>query len=77
MHAARFGILSFDALLSLPGFRVNAIVPKVAMMDAGLAWLFNLLAEPVPATSKHLLRRRALVVARLHRESSLIRKSSL
>jgi len=28
LHAARFGILSFDAPLSLPGFRVNAIVPK-------------------------------------------------
>jgi DNA-binding transcriptional LysR family regulator len=44
MHAARFGILSLAAPLSLPGFRVNAITPKVAMMDAGLAWLFDLLA---------------------------------
>ena len=67
MHAERFGILSFDAPLSLPGFRVNAIVPKVAMMDAGLARHFNLLPGREPAASKHLLRRRALVVARLHR----------
>ena len=53
MHAARFGIVSIDAPLPLPGFRVNAIAPKVAMMDAGLAWLVELLAhsakgEPTP-----------------------------
>ena len=53
MHAARFGILGIDAPLPLPGFRVNAIAPKVAMMDAGIAWLFDLLAqsaqgEPTP-----------------------------
>lgn len=46
MHAARFGILSLDAPLSLPGFRVNTIAPKVAMMDSGVAWLFDLLARP-------------------------------
>ncbi len=45
MHAARFGILGLDAPLPLPGFRVNAVAPKVAMMDAGLAWLFGLLAD--------------------------------
>ena len=44
LHAARFGVLYLDAPLSLPGFRVNAIIPKVAMMDPGVAWLFNLLA---------------------------------
>ncbi|TIM70462.1 MAG: LysR family transcriptional regulator, partial [Mesorhizobium sp.] len=45
MHAARFGVLSLDAPLPLPGFRLNAVAPKVAMMDAGVAWLFDLLAE--------------------------------
>ncbi|MGH8252195.1 MAG: LysR substrate-binding domain-containing protein [Steroidobacteraceae bacterium] len=45
MHAARFGVLCLDAPMQLPDFRLNAIVPKVAMMDAGLAWLFDLLAE--------------------------------
>jgi DNA-binding transcriptional LysR family regulator len=45
MHAARFGIVGLDAPLPLPGFRVNAVTPKVAMMDAGLAWLFDLLGE--------------------------------
>ena len=49
MHAARFGILGIDAPLALPGFRVNAVAPKVAMMDAGLAWLFGLLADSAPA----------------------------
>jgi DNA-binding transcriptional LysR family regulator len=44
MHAKRFGILGLDPPLPLPGFRVNAIAPKVALMDAGLAWLFGLLA---------------------------------
>jgi DNA-binding transcriptional LysR family regulator len=45
MHAARFGIVALDAPLPLPGFRVNAIAPKVAMMDAGLAWLVDLLGR--------------------------------
>lgn len=49
MHAARFGILGIDAPLPLPGFRVNAIAPKVAMMDAGIAWLFGQLAQSVQA----------------------------
>ncbi|MGD9882825.1 MAG: LysR substrate-binding domain-containing protein [Reyranella sp.] len=47
MHAARFGVVGLDAPLALPGFRVNAIAPKVAMLDAGLAWLFDLLARAV------------------------------
>jgi DNA-binding transcriptional LysR family regulator len=46
LHAARFGVISLDAPLSLPEFRVNAVTPKVAMMDPGVAWLFNLLARP-------------------------------
>lgn len=45
MHAARFGVLSLDAPLPLPAFQVNAVVPKVGMMDTGLAWLFGLLTK--------------------------------
>lgn len=45
MHAARFGIESLDAPLPLPDFRLNAVAPKVAMMDSGLAWLFKVLGE--------------------------------
>lgn len=45
MHAARFGVRSIDAPLPLPNFRLNAVAPKVAMMDLGLAWLFDVLGE--------------------------------
>lgn len=49
MHAARFGIAAMEPPLPLPGFRLNAVAPKVAMMDAGLAWLFDLLEGAKPA----------------------------
>ena len=45
MNARRFGIVAVDAPLSLPSFRLNAVAPKVAMMDEGLTWLFDLLAR--------------------------------
>jgi len=44
MHAARFGVLGLDAPLPLVNSRLNAVAPKVAMMDAGLAWLFDQIA---------------------------------
>jgi DNA-binding transcriptional LysR family regulator len=63
MHAARFGVLGIDAPLPLPRFRVNAVAPKVAMMDAGVAWLFNLVAargqESRPRERSSSRRRRA------------------
>jgi DNA-binding transcriptional LysR family regulator len=46
MHAARFGVIGVEAPLSLGDFRLNAVTPKVAIMDAGLAWLFDRLAAP-------------------------------
>jgi DNA-binding transcriptional LysR family regulator len=46
MHAGRFGVVGIDSPLPLPRFRLNAVAPKVAMMDAGLKWLFDLLAPP-------------------------------
>jgi DNA-binding transcriptional LysR family regulator len=52
-HAARFGVVGLDAPTPLPGFRLNAVVPKVAMMDAGVAWLFDLLAEPQQASRRN------------------------
>jgi DNA-binding transcriptional LysR family regulator len=45
MNAGRFGLVAVDAPLSLPTFRLNAVAPKVAMMDDGLTWLFGLLAQ--------------------------------
>lgn len=52
MHAARFGVTSQDAPLSLGHFRLNAVAPKAAMMDAGVAWLVGVLenAEPIVRT---------------------------
>ncbi len=52
MHAARFGVVSLESPLPLPGFRLNAVAPKVALMDAGLAWLFALLGGTKPAGPK-------------------------
>ena len=49
MHAARFGVVSTEAPLRLPGFRLRAIAPRVALMDAGLAWLFRTLRDTVQA----------------------------
>jgi DNA-binding transcriptional LysR family regulator len=54
MYAPRFGVVTVEAPLPLGRFRLNAIASKAAMMDAGLAWFFNVLAgaEPVPADNK-------------------------
>ena len=54
MHAPRFGVVTVEAPLPLGRFRLNAIAPKAAMMDAGLAWFFNVLAgaEPAPGDNK-------------------------
>lgn len=57
MHAARFGVVCLEAPLELPGFNVNAVAPEAAMMDAGLAWLFNLIAsteQPTQAAHRQL-----------------------
>lgn len=45
MNAPRFGVQSSEPPIPLPAFRLNAVVPKVALLDAGLAWLFELLGE--------------------------------
>jgi len=68
MNAGRFGIVAVDAPLSLPTFRLNAVAPKVAMMDEGLTWLFGLLAKAetvVPPNRKRsVLRKRRSRTAR-------------
>ena len=54
MHAARFRVVSVNPPLPLPRFRLNAIAPRVAMMDAGLRWIFDLLTNTEPvAPSRH------------------------
>lgn len=45
MHAQRFGLVTHEAPLALDRFRLNAVVPKVATMDAGVAWLFDVFAR--------------------------------
>lgn len=45
MHAARFAVVARDMPLPAMRFSINAVVPKVAMGDAGLAWLFGALGE--------------------------------
>jgi DNA-binding transcriptional LysR family regulator len=51
MHAPRFGIVSLDAPLALPRFRLNAVAPGAAMMDKGTSWLFEALEEAATATA--------------------------
>lgn len=50
MHAARFGVVAVDPPLPLTRFPLVAVAPKVAMMDAGLEWLFDLLGGVELAT---------------------------
>jgi DNA-binding transcriptional LysR family regulator len=45
MHARRFGVASRDLPLPLKRFRLNTVAPKAALMDAGLAWLLDVLAS--------------------------------
>ncbi|MDP9811330.1 DNA-binding transcriptional LysR family regulator [Rhizobium tibeticum] len=44
MHAARFGVISLESPFPPTTFQLNAIAPRAAMIDAGLAWIFDLLA---------------------------------
>jgi len=52
MHAPRFGVVGLEPPLSLGRFRLNAAVPKVAMMDLGLAWLVDVLGKAAAAAQK-------------------------
>lgn len=41
LQAVRFGVVAVDPPVPLGSFRLNAVTPKAAMMDAGVAWLFD------------------------------------
>lgn len=56
-HAQRFGVTSVAPPLVLPRFQIRAVVPKVAMMDAGVSWLLDCLQEAA-ATRDSLRQRR-------------------
>jgi DNA-binding transcriptional LysR family regulator len=58
MHAQRFGLVSTEAPLPLPHFAIRAITTKAAMMDAGVAWLFNTLESVSRAAIATAARRR-------------------
>lgn len=45
VYGARFDVIAVKAPLPLPRFSINVVVPTVAMMDAGLAWLVRVLAS--------------------------------
>lgn len=51
IHAARFGVVSVEAPLRLPRFQIRAITPKVALADAGLAWLFEAVSKAISVKS--------------------------
>jgi DNA-binding transcriptional LysR family regulator len=59
MHAARFAVVSKEVPLRLRAFSMQAAVPKVALMDAGLAWLFETLCEAVQGGRGAPAKRRA------------------
>ncbi|WP_338688530.1 LysR family transcriptional regulator [Bradyrhizobium sp. 26S5] len=55
MHGSHFGVTYVDAPIALPRFDITLVVPKVAMMDAGVAWLVSTLAQfspSAPASSR-------------------------
>jgi DNA-binding transcriptional LysR family regulator len=43
LHAARFGLRVIEPPLPLGQFTMNLVVPEVAMMDSGVAWLVGVL----------------------------------
>lgn len=47
MHAERFGLVAREVPLRPRKFAIRAAAPKVALMDAGLAWLFDELRAAV------------------------------
>jgi DNA-binding transcriptional LysR family regulator len=56
VHAARFGVVAVAAPIPLGRFKMNIVVPEVAMMDTGLAWLVSLLQDTSPRAAKRALR---------------------
>jgi len=53
MYGPRFGVVGRESPLPLPTYRISAIVSKVALMDGGVEWLFELLASGTQALTKH------------------------
>jgi hypothetical protein len=47
-HGHRFGLVSRPPPLKLRGFQMRAVATRSGLMDAGLAWLFDLLGAVKP-----------------------------
>jgi DNA-binding transcriptional LysR family regulator len=47
-HAARFGVVAVDPPIPLGRFKLSIVVPEVALMDEGIAWLVALLQRTSP-----------------------------
>ncbi|HEY0686830.1 MAG TPA: LysR family transcriptional regulator [Steroidobacter sp.] len=43
LYAARFDLATTPLPLQMPSFRLNAVVPKAALTDAGVAWILDLI----------------------------------
>jgi len=44
-NAARFGLQDVAVPLPLPNFQISAVATRAALTDAGVAWLFEMLAD--------------------------------
>lgn len=52
MYGKRYGVVATEPPLPLGQFKVRAVTPKTAMMDAGISWLWALLGKGPPAAKK-------------------------
>ena len=57
MHGVRFGVVGTKAPVPLESDQIRAVASKAAMMDAGVAWLFNVLQNIQPARREGRKRR--------------------
>jgi DNA-binding transcriptional LysR family regulator len=44
-NSKRFGLQSVAAPLPLPGFQISAVATRAALTDAGVAWLYGVIAD--------------------------------
>jgi DNA-binding transcriptional LysR family regulator len=52
-YGARFGVEAFEPPVPLGRFRILAVTPQVAMLDAGVAWLMSLLERNSPPEARN------------------------
>lgn len=50
LYGPRFGVVGHDSPLALPGFTLSLVMPKVALKDAGLAWLAGIIERSARTT---------------------------